>query len=81
MLGLAVSGMDLPIWLAYQAADIEGTSNVGQIGSDGSHSHSCTVTKRSQGSASVAVAVRPNLCEPESLRQEDVKIARNDDFD
>ena len=57
-MGLAVRGLDLPIWLAKQAADTEGIPEVGQTESDGSHSRSCTATQRSWGSAGVAVAAR-----------------------
>jgi hypothetical protein len=79
VLCLTVRGPDLPIWLAKQAADIEGTSDVGQIGSDGSHLRSCTATQHAQGSASAAVAARPNLCQRETPPIEDAQISKIDD--
>jgi hypothetical protein len=74
----AVWGLYLPIWLAKQAADIEGTPEVGQIGSDGSHSRSLHGHVTQLGLASVSVAAQPNLCRRESPHM--VQVSEYDTF-
>ena len=73
-MGLAIRSLDLPIWVAKQAADIEGMSEVGQTGSDGSHSRSLHGHTTQLGLCRCRCGWSTGMCRRETPPKVDLRI-------